>query len=545
MRRSILITFVMLLAGISSTAYSQPTPIVADPNAHRLRLLWHVTGGQFGGGQAGDGIGALGDIYGTGTTAWAVNYGTPAEWRIYNGYTGNRALDTIPVQVKELYFANPYRPVVGDFWGTGHNAVGFARGSSDTSDPERPQIYYGLHMYRSEENRLADTPSARLNMRTMTPAISNLAPDNILTIDVDEDGVDDLVIPWGVARRLGGAGGEVWIFKGGENFQLDTPTVSVRIPATSGLHDVNTGDFNGDGHQDIVLMRTYPTPFTLHFFFGDGTLEGYGKPENQRAIELGADHPRTQLLLGVLDCDGDGITDVVLNEADGPNLGAYVYRSRTGKSAHTRSYHFDDADNSFAGTALIRRGGYLNDTTRRYEMLLLLRDAATTLLAFSGGTNGPDNAYDAYYDSDSPLYLQVQPVPDINNDGWDDLMTGNYTVGLESGVAVILAGGPEIPVDPTMGVEAIAGEGHQQAIAVWPNPMRTELHIAWRGDLKRMPSKFTVHDVAGSLVASGEVEPGAGAALWHATDAPAGTYILTVYDRTGNQIATKQVVRIP
>jgi hypothetical protein len=70
-------------------AQAQPSTITAAPNAHRLRLLWSVTGGEFGGGQVGLGAGPLGDIYGPGTSAWAVHFGDLYQWRIYKGITGN------------------------------------------------------------------------------------------------------------------------------------------------------------------------------------------------------------------------------------------------------------------------------------------------------------------------------------------------------------------------------------------------------------------------------------------------------------------------
>jgi len=118
-----------------------------------------------------------------------------------------------------------------------------------------------------------------------------------------------------------------------------------------------------------------------------------------------------------------------------------------------------------------------------------------------------------------------------------------FSVNHKSGIAGILGGGPQIPRDPTMGVRAIAGEGHEQAVALWPNPMREELHIAWRGDLRRMPSRFVVYDMLGREVARGDVEPGRGAALWRCGDLPGGVYLLSIHDSSGVPIATARVVK--
>ena len=90
---------------------------------------------------------------------------------------------------------------------------------------------------------------------------------------------------------------------------------------------------------------------------------------------------------------------------------------------------------------------------------------------------------------------------------------------------------------------SIAGEGHERAIAVWPNPVRDHLNIAWRGDLKRMPNRFTVHDMLGQLVASGEVEPGHGAALWRCENVVDNLYVVSMFDAEKNMIGTTTVVK--
>jgi hypothetical protein len=61
-------------------------------------------------------------------------------------------------------------------------------------------------------------------------------------------------------------------------------------------------------------------------------------------------------------------------------------------------------------------------------------------------------------------------------------------------------------------------------------PARDVLNIAWRGDLKQMPHHFEVHDIAGRLVAEGAVDASAGSAVWRCGDAPAGAYLLSVFD---------------
>jgi hypothetical protein len=70
-----------------------------------------------------------------------------------------------------------------------------------------------------------------------------------------------------------------------------------------------------------------------------------------------------------------------------------------------------------------------------------------------------------------------------------------------------------------------------------------ELNIAWRGDLKQMPARFEIHDMSGRRVASGDAEPWRGAALWCAAGVPTGTYLLSVFDNSGQLIATATIVK--
>jgi len=108
----------------------------------------------------------------------------------------------------------------------------------------------------------------------------------------------------------------------------------------------------------------------------------------------------------------------------------------------------------------------------------------------------------------------------------------------------VLSGGPLIPQDfPTSAVETVEAEQKRDALKLWPMPMRDHLNIYWRGDLARMPARFEIHDVTGNHIASGSVDPSRGAALWNCSDVSPGTYLLSVFDELGEQIATASVVK--
>jgi hypothetical protein len=147
---------------------------------------------------------------------------------------------------------------------------------------------------------------------------------------------------------------------------------------------------------------------------------------------------------------------------------------------------------------------------------------------------------------ESPFSGVSTAIPDVTGDGWDDLLAANpeYGAFTPAGIAIILAGGPYIPRDSTwLGVRDIAAEGKHDALSLWPNPVRDELNIAWRGDLKRMPSRFVVHDLLGRLIASGTVDAGRGAALWRCADVAVGCYLLSIFDATNTLLSSTEVIK--
>ena len=136
------------------------------------------------------------------------------------------------------------------------------------------------------------------------------------------------------------------------------------------------------------------------------------------------------------------------------------------------------------------------------------------------------------------------PAGDVNGDGWEDVIFGNFNYRSRGGIAVIFAGGPYIPNDDTTtSVEEYPVAGESGGLYLWPNPVVDELHLAWKGNLKRMPARFALYDLLGRLVAKEEVDTWSGSALWQCGDLPIGAYILTLYDRAGVVIGTARVLK--
>jgi hypothetical protein len=302
------------------------------------------------------------------------------------------------------------------------------------------------------------------------------------------------------------------------------------------------GRWDADDKPDIAVLFGYDFtgPYKMKFWFSDsGSPWNWGLP--QRSVQATTSSGGT----AVLDCDGDSRLDIVeANEIDRVNL----FRSGSGKDVRTRSFSPDDADVVFRrnGFSVPENLGYVGDSTGRYEMLGIAGaddGGPTTLLGFTGGPNGPDHAFDLY--DYGGIYSISTPLDDVTGDGWADYMHSYPGAGFHGGVAVLYAGGPYIPRDSSLGVvyaTPVTGVRHD-AVSVWPIPARDELHIAWRGDLPHMPSRFTIHDILGRLVARGDVESWRGEALWRCAGVASGAYFLTVYDAGGTVIATSRLLK--
>ncbi len=542
-------TLAAVVAGLCGAVHAQGV-ITADPNAAPLRLIWKVEGQLgVGGERIGEGAAGLGDIYGTGMGAWGVYYGTEQRSRIFRHDSASIAKDTAAVQT----FDSLQVLLSGDFWGTGHRAVVFATTNLDQSGP-RTKYYYELHIHRTEGNRIEDSAAVVFNGRLL-PMKYEYFPDDVRSVDLDGDGADELVMVWGgtVADTGIDLHPELWIYRGGADFRLDSPTVIVRHPLLNAQVGISAqvGDFDGDHHPDIVISRSNGDDRDhLTFYWGTGDLADFGKPEHTRIVPLTDSMPDARSGLTALDCDGDSIIDLAFERGRGQpsHQGVYLFRSAGRVAfARTRTFEMNNADFWVPGYTAHRSGGFLNDRSRQFEMLAIFRSGfnpgdPSTMYLLSGGTSGPDSLYDAYTTS-TAINLTI-PMMDVDGDGWSDLLVSNFAPNFNGGIAAIFAGGPYIPGPKVSAVEAVAGEGHVQALTVWPNPVREELHIAWRGDLSRMPALMEVHDLRGREVARGAVEPWRGAALWRPGALPAGVYVLTVRDAAGNVIAGTRVIKL-
>ena len=502
------------------------------PNVQALRKIWEK-GGDHENARFGLGFGGLGDIYGLGRSAWGITTAEPYYWRIY---TWDTTADTAALMQSFYFFGEGTgSPVVGNFYGTGHNVVGLHRAYTDSTVNREN---YQIHLFRSDSNRIDTVPSAIFNGLHLNPLIYTI-PAVIQAVDLNQDGADELIMFVGGVQRgsVLSRKPEVWIYKGGPDFQVDTPTVILHDTEANGgrgYRSMFVGDIDGDHRPDIITSSDYDDRLGLQklkfYFSHDGAPWNWTTPEREVLLENLSDP-----LPIALDCTGDSVLDIAMARTARVDL----YRSNAGKDIHSRSFDSSDADNVYLWSGYIApyRFGYLNDKGRRYEMLDIYAGGD---LGLSGSPDGPDARYET---RNSDIWVVSAPVGDVTGDGWEDLLSSQWNYGFHTGIANLFAGGPYIPRDPASGVRTVSTPDHPQAFHVWPNPVRDALHIAWRGDLRQMPHRYAVHDILGRHLYEATVESWRGELVWDCSTQPSGSYLVSLVAADGSQIATISVIK--
>jgi hypothetical protein len=510
---------------------AQPGSIVANPDAVKLKLYWALEGAEHG-DLVGNAVSALGDIDLDGFADLLVNRGLWGQWNLFRGDSTRPRLDAS----WHYDSCRSFAPAIGTFDGSGQRFLVLAKIIALNESH--------LHLLRLDSGGIASQPQYVWNAtRSDEPSLMAVVQD-YRAVDLDDDGADELVCFIGFVRgEPQPFHSQIWIYRGGKDFQLNHPDVILRDQFEYDGFNLSTlvGDVDGDRAIDIAVLQRYTNrPNRLSLWFGAAALPVNGQTPD-RVIDVSFD------IMRIADVDGDSVVDVIAQ--------GLVYRSGADKSARTRSFTDADAD----ATVSPSRGnktmifGPLNNASRRYDMVgASYYDGiyGPQLLAYSGGPHGPDNKYDAViYASDHGFLggfssIINGPAGDVNGDGWSDFFCAEpryYDPGVDKGIVVILAGGPYIPVDdPSMGVREIVTGERPRALFLWPNPVRDHLNIAWRGDLRRMPSRFEVFDELGARIADGTVDEFAGGAIWRCGEVSAGTYMLQVLDAAGDVIGTSR-----
>lgn len=518
------LALILALFALAPSASAQVDSIRAGSSVVTLRSIWSKVGPDDN-TRSGVGIvvAALPDLDGDGRAEFGVGELGDQQWRIY----GLDALGRARV-LWQRRGASPKPLMSGHFHGDGRLTFGYPRELDTTIG-----TLHWLELLSVDSGRIAESPYATWHSLT---ARERLVAPRYSIADLDLDGADELIVAVPVTVRGGvrETNGEIWIYKGGADFQVDTPTVVIRDASDNGgTYDLHVGRIDEDEYPDLLCVTRV------------GARIRWGEPD-VRALDRRVDREFgvVNRFLDLLDADGDRRADLLW-------YGAFLHLSSSGKDARTRSFDGNDVERHFVG-----RGsstfvlGPLNDSANRYDMFGVPSSLGDNVdLIFSGAHGGPDHFYDATYSTAADglgggFAMRVSmPAGDIDGNGWRDFIAGNERFDFDRGIAVVIGGGPHIPRDsmPASLIRDLPSEGHRAAISVWPNPATEAVHIAWRGDLGRTPERFDVHDALGRLVARGDADHRRGEVQWHCAGRPAGVYLLTIFDARGEVIAVTAV----
>lgn len=543
----------MILFCLFPVALAAQNQLVPAPDAVKLRRVWSIQGGPVTADEIGYNIWGGTDITGDSIADFAVYRGSDNTWLFYRGGSPPETASFL-----EIDSVGSIPPYIANFYGDDRRFALLRSGYAETVD-DFTYFYDIILLHALSDGSIHQEPALSIDHGAKEPPVQRFI-NTILVEDINNDDFSDVAVVLngvrvGQDRFAGDFTSQVWIYFGGADFGLDTPDVVVRDTGLFGSADnwqIHFADLDGDQRMDMTLSGVYEgVGEMIRFYWGDeNSPQSWSQRDPDRDIPIiegtiGLDYNLNRIPY-LEDFDGDGAADLVGSEFIPEFDGAYVYLSSR-KNARSRSFRLDDADLFYPGVHSGFSVGPLNCSVNgpRYDMLPL----GTRYV--SGSSSGPDFDYEAYF---PPEHLgngdaigRGGPVGDVTGDGWPDYGAGNETYAApfrDAGIAMIFAGGPYIPFDdPSMLVERYPVAGDPVGLFLWPNPVESELHIAWKGNLRTMPARFAVYDPDAKLIVEGEVDPWRGEAVWQCAGVAAGAYLLVAYDNDDNPIAEARILK--
>jgi hypothetical protein len=272
----------------------------------------------------------------------------------------------------------------------------------------------------------------------------NYSANKFVAGDFNGDGVDDLVSfmnnPYGGVTMITINGSKGSMLSAYPTFAYNP---SVYKAAETGWRwdglDVvrQTGDFNGDGYQDVAVLYVYPDNKTFNLWVFPGSSSGLQSPEFQRQFSASDfwNYSANKFVAG--DFNGDGVDDLVsfmnnpyggvtmitINGSKGSMLSAYptfAYNPSVYKAAET-GWRWDGLD-------VVRQTGDFNgDGYQDVAVLYVYPDNKTfNLWVFPGSSSGLQSPefQRQFSASDFWNYSANKFVAgDFNGDGVDDLVS--------------------------------------------------------------------------------------------------------------------------
>jgi hypothetical protein len=292
--------------------------------------------------------------------------------------------------------------------------------------------------YNSLEIPLGDGKGQFGVSKTISTPGPVYGPNSTVAADFNGDGKLDLA-----TAETDFPNGQIAVVLGNGKGGFDSPIISPLLSEAINNGDMMlSGDFNGDGKPDLIVMNDYSTGFQVLLGNGDGSFQA---PVN---TDL-----NTAITFAMGDVNGDGKTDVVVISTVNAQSLVSVYLSNgdgtfTLGKQYTNSYLYDTPN--------------LADVNGDGKLDLVIDSFSEPLIVMLGNGNG---TFQSAISGPLATYNSSMVIQDFNGDRKPDIVVGTY-----DGVAFLEGNGNgrfQNPVysDPTiqfcceMTAEDINGDG--------------------------------------------------------------------------------------